>query len=234
MTKISAADLHKGHRSRLRLRLQDLKINNTLPDYELLELLLFRSIPRKDTKQLAKALLQRFGSLNDVFNAPISEITKVDGCGEAVALDIKLVKVILDALNKSSMLQRNLLNSYEAVENYCRSLFGFAKKELFYGIFLDHHHYLISTELLQQGSIDHVIISAREIVALALSLNASGIILVHNHPSGDPNPSLADIETTEKIVQATQIVDIKILDHLIVARDKVFSFYKNGLIKPAI
>lgn len=214
---------YAGHRDRLR---QKFKTNgaDTLADYELLELALFRSVPRRDTKPIAKALLAEFGSFAEVLGAPINRLTEVAGVGDAVALDLKVIHAAAGRLTRGAISKRPLLSSFSAVVEYCRAAMGFEDKEQFRILFLDKRNGLIADEVQQRGTVDHTPVYPREVVRRALELSATAIILVHNHPSGDVTPSSADQSMTRTIVEAAGSMGIIVHDHLIIGRDSHASF----------
>jgi DNA repair protein RadC len=214
---LPAAHDHAGHRQRLKERF----VNGgpeAMPDYELLELLLFSVIPRRDTKPIAKRLLDRFGSFSEIINAPADRLREVTGVGDAVILQLKVVRAGALRLMQRGILQRPLLASWDAVLDYCRAAMGFEAREQFRILFLDKKNRLIADELQQQGTVDHTPVYVREVVKRALELSACAIILVHNHPSGDPTPSRADIDMTKQIAVAAKPLGITIHDHIIVGR----------------
>jgi DNA repair protein RadC len=218
-----------GHRERLRERFRGGGAD-ALPDYELLELVLFRSIPRADTKPLAKALIAHFGSFAEVVSAPVERLVEVKGVGEAVARDLKLIQAAALRLAKGEVMNRPLLASWNAIIDYCRAAMAFETREQFRILFLDKKNQLIADEVQQQGTVDHTPVYTREVIRRALELAATAIILVHNHPSGDPTPSLADIEMTKKIVQAGDKLGVLVHDHIIVGRKAHTSFRNLQLI----
>jgi len=212
------APLHAGHRQRLRDRFRKGGAE-AMPDYELLELVLFRALPRRDTKALAKRLIARFGSFAEVVTAPESRLKEVEGAGEAVVTELKLVRAAALRLMRSELLQRPTLSSWSQVHDYLRAAQGFEQREQFRILFLDKKNHLIADELQQEGTIDHTPVYVREVVKRALELSATAIVLVHNHPSGDPAPSRADIEMTKQIVAAGKPLGVAVHDHIIVGRD---------------
>ncbi len=209
---------YHGHRDRLRTRYRE-QGDSALADYEILEMLLFRLIPRKDTKPIAKALLARFGTLAGVFGAPIALLQEVSGIGEAVALDLKLISTIGHRTLKSELREKQLLSSWSAVIDYCHAAMAYETKEQFRILFLDKRNTLIADEVQQKGTIDHTPVYPREVVKRALELSATAIILVHNHPSGDPTPSRADIDMTKLIVETAKPLGIAVHDHIIIGKD---------------
>jgi len=212
-----------GHRERLRARFMQGGAD-ALPDYELLELVLFRAIPRRDTKDLAKRLLNRFGTFAEVLNAPEPLIKEVPGAGNRVVEELKLVRAAALRLMRSAILSRPALSSWSQVLDYCRAAMGYEAREQFRILFLDKKNHLIADELQQEGTVDHTPVYVREVLKRALELSATAIILVHNHPSGDPAPSRADIEMTRLIVDAGRPLGITVHDHIIVAREGHVSF----------
>ena len=215
----SDATLHaKGHRDRLRARFRNAGAD-TLADYELLELLLFRSIPRRDTKPIAKALLKRFGSFSEVLSAPIDRLREVDGVGEQVAIDLAVIFATAQRFTKGQVKSRHVLASWSSVIDYCRSAMAFAEREEFRVLFLDKRNALIADEVQQRGTVDHTPVYVREVLKRALELGSTAIILVHNHPSGDPTPSRADITMTRQLIDAAKPLNVVIHDHVIVGRD---------------
>lgn len=214
----SAEEHYHGHRDRLRLRFRE-SGDRALADYELLELLLFRLIPRRDTKPVAKALLARFGSLPEVLGAPTHLLTEVKGVGDSVATDLKLVAAIAHRMLKGDLRGRQVLASWSSVIEYCRAAMAFEAREQFRVLFLDKKNALIADEVQQTGTVDHTPVYPREVVKRALELSATAIILVHNHPSGDPTPSRADIEMTKLIVDTARPLGITVHDHIIIGKD---------------
>ncbi len=186
-TALADADTphYHGHRERLRARFQEAGAE-TLPDYELLELLLFRSIPQRDVKPLAKELIQRFGSFAEVLGAPAARLTEVKGVGEGVALDLKVVEAALKRMAKGAVGKRPVLSSWSSVLDYCRMAMAFAEREQFRILFLDKKNILIADEVQQTGTVDHTPVYPREVMRRALELSASAIILVHNYPAQYP------------------------------------------------
>lgn len=222
-----------GHRKRLKERFVKAAATNqtdSIADYEILEMLLFASYPRKDVKPLAKELIENFGSFAQLISAPIEEIKSKTMLGESAIAAIKIVQVAANRLLKASVHKKIVLQSWKALLDYCHAAMGYEKKEQFRVLFLDKKNQLIADEIQQQGTVDHTPVYPREVAKRALENSASAIILVHNHPSGDATPSKADINITEQIVQGLAALDIKLHDHLIIAGDKHYSFAGNGLI----
>jgi DNA repair protein RadC len=216
-TLFSLAGPNAGHRQRLKQRF----LNGgpeALPDYELLELVLFAAVPRRDTKPMAKLLIERFGSFAEVVNAPVERLREVKGVGDGAVLQLKLMRTGALRLLQRGIMQRPVLASWTEVLDYCRAAMGFEAREQFRILFLDKKNRLIADELQQQGTVDHTPVYVREVVKRALELSSSAIILVHNHPSGDPTPSRADIDMTRQIIEAARPLGIAIHDHIIVGR----------------
>ncbi len=209
---------HLGHRERLRARFAETR-GEGLADYEFLELLLFRSIPRRDVKPIAKRLIRRFGSFAEVLAAPPHLLTDVEGVGESVALDLKIVEGSAKRLARGAVAKRPVLSSWSAVLEYCRTAMAFADREEFRILFLDKRNALIADELQQRGTVDHTPVYPREVVKRALELASTAVILVHNHPSRDPTPSSADISMTRQIADVAKPLGIAVHDHIIVGRD---------------
>jgi DNA repair protein RadC len=224
-----AAPHYHGHRERLRDRFRGVGAD-ALSDYELLELVLFRALPRRDVKPLAKTLIGKFGSFAEVVHAPPERLGEVEGLGEAAITEIKLIAAAASRVAKGQLKQRTVLSSWSAVIEYCRAAMAFADKEQFRILFLDKRNQLIADELQQVGTIDHTPVYPREVVKRALELSATAIILVHNHPSGDPTPSKADIDMTRDIAKAALALSITVHDHLVIGRKGHASFKSLGLL----
>ncbi len=220
---------HEGHRERLRLRFLEGGAD-ALPDYEMMELVLFAAIPRRDTKPLAKALLARFGSFADAIAAPRDRLEEVDGVKEAVVAQLKIVEAAALRLAKTRLLGKPAISSWTALIDYCAAAMGRNPTEEFRVLFLDRKNVLIADEVQSKGTVDHAPVYPREIVKRALQLEASSLILVHNHPSGDPSPSRADIEMTREIVAAAKALKIAVHDHLVIGRGAHASFKSLGLL----
>jgi DNA repair protein RadC len=214
---------YHGHRDRLRLRFRE-SGSGSLADYELLELILFRALPRRDVKPLAKALMAKFGSFAEVVSAPPARLAEVDGAGEAVITELKLIEAATRHFVRDKVRERPLLSSWSSVLEYCRASMAFADKEQFRILFLDKRNQLITDEVQQTGTVDHTPVYPREVVKRALELSATAIILVHNHPSGDPTPSHADIQMTQSIVDVAKPLGIALHDHIIVSKEGHASF----------
>jgi DNA repair protein RadC len=206
-----------GHRERLRERFYSAG-PDALSDYELLEMALFAAIPRRDTKPLAKALLKKFGSFAEVIHAPEARLREVDGVKDASVNQLKLIAAAADRIARGEIKRNVALSSWNDVIDYCRSSMAFADKEQFRLLFLDKRNQLIADEVQQIGTIDHTPVYPREVIKRALELSATALILVHNHPSGDPTPSQADIAMTKAIVDIAAPLGIAVHDHIIVGR----------------
>ncbi len=226
------ADLNAGHRGRLRDRFMAGGAD-ALPDYELLELLLFNAIPRRDVKPLAKVLIKEFGNFADVINAPADRLcsvsVEIDGktplkVTTRVLAEFQLARAAALKLTSANLLNRDLMSSYPELIAYCRSATAYEPVEQFRILFLNNKNALIADEKQQTGTINHTPVYVREVIKRALTLNAAAIILVHNHPSGDPTPSRADIQMTSKIVEAAKAVELVVHDHLIIGRGQEVSF----------
>jgi DNA repair protein RadC len=217
----------EGHRGRLRQRAA--AAIAALPDYELLELILARSLPRGDVKPIAKALLARFGSLGGVFGASLEELKQVRGVGPAAGLDLKLVQEATARIGRAEVKKRPMISSWTALLAYVKTAMAHEAREQVRVLFLDKKNCLIADEVMNQGTVDHAPVYPREVVRRALELSASAVILVHNHPSGDPAPSGADIDMTKQVVEAARALRIAVHDHLVVGRDGVASLKSLGL-----
>ena len=201
-----------------------------MPDYELLELTLFAALPRRDTKPLAKALLARFGSFAEVIAAPRARLMEIPGVGENVANHLKIVEAAAQRLGKTGVIGRAALSSWSALLDYCTAAMARSPNEEFRVLFLDRKNVLIADEVQNRGTVDHAPVYPREIVKRALELSASAMILVHNHPSGDPTPSRADIAMTREIVTAAKTLGLAVHDHLVIGRAGHSSFKSLGLL----
>ncbi len=220
---------YHGHRQRLRERFLA-GGQNALPDYELLELLLFLSIPQRDTKPLAKSLIARFGSFGDVIAAPAERLMEVDGVKEATVAALKIVEASALRLAKARVINKPALSSWEALLDYCQAAMARSVTEEFRVLYLDRKNILVADEVHQRGTVDHTPVYPREVVKRALELGASALILVHNHPSGDPTPSRADVAMTKEIAAAAKALKIEVHDHLVIGRGKHASFKAMGLL----
>ncbi|HLI98494.1 MAG TPA: DNA repair protein RadC [Bradyrhizobium sp.] len=213
----SEAPHYHGHRQRLRERFRHAGAD-ALSDYELLEMVLFRVIPRGDVKPLAKSLLKAFGSFAETIHAPEARLRGIKGIGEATITEFKLIAAAAHRIAKGRLRERALLSSWNDVLDYCRTHMAFADKEQFRILFLDKRNQLIADEVQQIGTVDHTPVYPREVIKRALELSATALVLVHNHPSGDPTPSQADIQMTKTIIGIATPLGISVHDHIIVGR----------------
>lgn len=229
-SKLSADTPHyHGHRERLRERFLEGGAA-ALPDYELLELVLFRAIPQRDVKGLAKDLIKRFGSFAEVCAAPPALLMEFNGIKKAVVTELKLIEAAAQRFAKGEIAQKPVLGSCSKVLDHCRTSMAFSEREQFRVLFLDRGNALIADEVQQTGTVDHTPVYPREVVRRALELSATAVILVHNHPSGDPKPSRADIEMTKTLADIARPLGIELHDHIIVGRGGHTSFKAMGLI----
>lgn len=212
------SDDKAGHRQRLRDRFSNGGAD-AVPDYELLEMILFRAFPRIDTKPIAKRLLSRFGSFAEVVAAPPDRLKEIEGIGDRAVQELKLIKTAAERLTKGQIQARPALSSWNGVLDYLRLAQGFEDREHFRILFLDKKNHLIADEVQGRGTVDHTPVYVREVVKRALELAATAIILVHNHPSGDPTPSRADIDVTKQIIDAAKPLGVTVHDHIIVGRN---------------
>ena len=217
----------RDHRKRLRARFLDGGAN-AMPDYELLELVLFRAIPRRDVKPLARTLLDKFGDFNGVISAPPDQLHQVSGVGEAVLCELKIVEASAHRLARARVMQKPVISSWDAVLDYCHTTMAHRDIEQFRIFFLDRKNVLIADEEQARGTVDHVPVYPREVVKRALQLNASALILIHNHPSGDPTPSDDDITMTRRVQEACDALSITLHDHIIVGKSCELSFRSSG------
>lgn len=217
------------HRKRLRERFMTGGAA-AIPDYEMLELILFRAIPRQDVKPLSRLLLDVFGDFNRVLSAPAARLSEVKGVGDAVITELKIVEAAAQRLARSRILQRHVISSWDAVLDYCHTTMAHRDTEQFRVLYLDRKNVLVADEAQGQGTVDHVPVYPREVVKRALELNASALILVHNHPSGDPTPSEADIAMTQQILTAAEALGLTLHDHLVIGKSRELSFRSAGLL----
>lgn len=220
---------YAGHRQRLRERFV-FGGEDAMQDYELLELLLFMAIPRRDVKPLAKDLLNAFGSLPELMSAPHSALSQVEGVSENTATAIKTVSALAARMMKQELMQKPVLNNWTRLMDYCHMTMAHETKEHFRILFLNKKNEMIADEIQGSGTVDHTPAYPREIMKRALELGATALILMHNHPSGDPKPSQTDIDMTNQIIAAAKPFDITIHDHVIIARNGQTSFRNEGLI----
>jgi DNA repair protein RadC len=212
-----------GHRERLRTRFMTAG-PDALLDYELLELVLFRALPRQDTKPLAKQLIAKFGSFAEVIGAAPERLKEIKGVGDAIVTEIKLIEAASLRSLRAGVINRPVLQSWTQLIDYCHASMAYSPKESFRVLFLDKKNLLIADEVQQEGTVDHTPVYPREVIKRALELSACAIVLVHNHPSGDPTPSRADIEMTRRIVEAADKLGIQVHDHVIIGRSGHASF----------
>jgi DNA repair protein RadC len=217
----------RDHRQRLRARFLDGGAQ-AVPDYEMLELVLFRAIPRRDVKPLARALLDMFGDFAGVISAPTERLSGVAGVGEAVICELKVVEAAAHRLAQARVMNRAVISSWEALLSYCRASMAHRETEQFRVFYLDRKNVLIADEEQARGTVDHVPVYPREVVRRALHHNASALILVHNHPSGDPTPSVADIDMTAQVARAAEVLGITLHDHVVIGRAGEVSFRADG------
>jgi DNA repair protein RadC len=215
------------HRQRLRARFMQGGAQ-PMPDYEMLELVLFRAIPRQDVKPLARALIDRFGDFNRVLSAPVARLREVRGVGVRVVEELKIVEAAAHRMARARVIDRPVISGWDAVLDYCHTTMAHRDTEQFRILYLDRKNVLIADEEQARGTVDHVPVYPREVVKRALELNASALILVHNHPSGDPGPSQADISMTAQIVAAAEALNIAVHDHLIIGKLRELSFRAEG------
>jgi DNA repair protein RadC len=228
-TSKSAASDAAGHRGRLRGRFMKSGAD-TLPDYEMLELLLFQAQLRRDMKSLAKRLLKKFGSFSATISAEPTDLKEVEGVGDAVVVTLKTVQAAALRLSLEEIMDQPVLSNWNKLIAYCRAAMGHHKNEHFRILFLNRQNALIADEVQQTGTVDHTPVYPREVVKRALELGATALIMVHNHPSGDPTPSKADIEMTKDVAEAGGNLGIVLHDHLIMARAGHSSFKEMGLL----
>jgi len=209
---------YHGHRERLRERFHGAG-PDALSDYELLEMVLFTAKSQGDVKPLAKTLIKKFGSFAEVIHAPETRLREVKGIGDRTVTELKLIAAAASRIAKGQLQQRTMLSSWDAVIGYCRTSMAFADKEQFRVLFLDKRNQLIADEVQQVGTVDHTPVYPREVIKRALELSATAIILVHNHPSGDPTPSQADIQMTRAIIDIAGPLGISVHDHIIVGKN---------------
>lgn len=235
---ISAASIGTGarlpsyitdHRRRLRERFMAGGAA-ALPDYEMLELVLFRAIPRQDVKPLARRLIDRFDDFNGVISASPARLAETEGVGDAVICELKIIEAAAQRLARGRVMRRQVISSWDALVDYCHTIMAHRETEHFRVLYLDKKNALIADEEQARGTVDHVPVYPREVVKRALELNASALILVHNHPSGDPTPSDADILLTGQIGSAAEALGLVLHDHLIIGKSREQSFRASGLL----
>ncbi len=219
----------EGHRQRMRTRLLTAG-PDSLADHELLEIVLFLALPRRDTKPIARALLTRFGSFANVIAAPLPELRGVDGMGEAGAAALKTVQAAALRLVRSEVQDRPLLGNWDQLMAYLNAVLSRERVEQFRILFLDNRNRLLADEAQARGTVNHTPVYPREVAKRALELHATALILVHNHPSGDPTPSRADIQMTQEIKAALATLSVLVHDHVIVGNGRWLSFREKGLL----
>lgn len=217
----------KDHRRRLRERFMT-GGSAAMPDYELLELVLFRSIPRQDVKPLARALMDTFGDFNRVLTAPEERLRQIKGVGDTVITDLKILEACAHRMARARVMQRHVISGWDALLDYCHTTMAHQETEQFRVFYLDRKNVLIADEEQAKGTVDHVPVYPREVAKRALELNASALILVHNHPSGDPTPSQSDIDMTNRIQDACTALGLTLHDHLIIGKSTELSFRAQG------
>ncbi len=217
----------KDHRKRLRERFIS-GGSGAMPDYELLELVLFRSIPRQDVKPLARLLMDTFGDFNRVLTAPEERLRQIKGVGETVITDLKILEACAHRMARARVMQRHVISGWDALLDYCHTTMAHREIEQFRVFYLDRKNVMIADEEQAKGTVDHVPVYPREVAKRALELNASALILVHNHPSGDPTPSQSDIDMTNRIQNACTALGLTLHDHLIIGKSTELSFRSEG------
>lgn len=219
----------RDHRARLRERFLEGGAT-AVAEYELLEMILFAAIPRQDVKPLARALIEAFGDLNGVLSASQVRLARIKGVGPAVICQLKVTEAAAHRMARARVLRKQVISSWDALVDYCHTVMAHRPTEQFRVLFLDRKNVLIADEEQARGTVDHVPVYPREVVKRALELDASAIILVHNHPSGDPTPSESDISMTAQIDHAAQALGVVLHDHLIIGRSRELSFRAEGLL----
>lgn len=217
----------RDHRQRLRQRFMA-GGSAAMPDYELLELVLFRAIPRQDVKPLARRLMDEFGDFNRVLTAPVERLRTIKGVGDTVITDLKILEACAHRMARARVMQRHVISGWDALLDYCHTTMAHGETEQFRVFYLDRKNVLIADEEQARGTVDHVPVYPREVAKRALELNASALILVHNHPSGDPTPSQSDIDMTGRIQDACGALGLTLHDHLIIGKSTELSFRSKG------
>jgi DNA repair protein RadC len=218
-----------GHRDRMRTRLLTAG-PDALADYELLEMLLFLALPRRDTKPIAKALIARFGSFAATISAPLNDLRGVEGMGEAAVAALKTVQAAALRLARAEVMDKPVLGNWDRLMDYLNAVMARDRIEQFRVLFLDTRNRLLADEAQSRGTVHHTPVYPREVVRRALELQATALILVHNHPSGDPTPSRDDIEMTREVKAAAQALSILLHDHVIIGNGRWLSFRREGLL----
>ncbi len=218
-----------GHRARLRARFLSGGAD-AIAEHEMIEMVLFLALPRRDTKPIARSLLIRFGSYAGVISASVPDLLAVDGLGEAGASALKIVQAAAQRLSKSEVLYKPVLNNWDRLMEYLQAVLAREKIEQFRILFLDNRNRLLADEIQGSGTVNHTPVYPREVIKRALELHATAFILVHNHPSGDPSPSEEDIALTKEIKHAATALAIVLHDHVIVGNGRWLSFRRAGLL----
>ncbi len=219
----------EGHRTRMRARLLQ-SGPDSVADHELLEMMLFLALPRRDTKPIARALLTRFGSFANAVSAPLPDLRTIEGLGDAGIAALKTIQAAALRLARSEVLNLPVLNNWDRLMEYLQMVLGRERIEQFRILFLDNRNRLLADEAQARGTVNHTPVYPREVVKRALELHATGLILVHNHPSGDPSPSREDVEMTRLIGQAAGALSVVLHDHVIVGNGRWFSFRREGML----
>ncbi len=223
-------DSHKeGHRSRLRGRFLKSSFES-IPDYELLEVLLFLSNPRADMKPVAKNLMEKFKTLTGIFQAVPEDLLQVKGVGESVCVTFRAIHLVAQRISQESLKKRAVFSSLSDLVRHCRLRIVDPSREQFHVMYLDKKGQLIGEESHQVGTIDATMVYPREIIKKALGWGASGLVLVHNHPSGDCTPSSSDVELTRYIAEAGKMLGIEVMDHIIISAVESYSMAQQGMI----
>lgn len=217
----------KDHRARLRERFMSGGAQ-ALPDYEMLELVLFRAIPRQDVKPLARRLLDRFGDFNGVLSASPQRLKEMHGVGDSVVQELKIIEAAAHRLSRARVMGRRVVSSWQDLLAYCHTTMSHRETEQFRVLYLDRKNTLIADEAVAEGTVGHVPVYPREVVRRALEVGASALILVHNHPSGDPTPSRDDIDMTRKVAEAAAALEIQLHDHIVIGKSREVSFRSDG------
>ena len=217
----------EGHRVRMRARLLQAG-PDSVADHELLEMMLFLALPRRDTKPIARALLTRFGTFANAVSAPVPDLRRIEGLGDAGIAALKTIQAAALRLSRSEVLDRPVLDNWDRLMAYLQAVLGREQVEHFRILFLDNRNRLLADEAQARGTVNHTPVYPREVVKRALELHATALILVHNHPSGDPSPSRDDVEMTRLIAAAAGALDIALHDHIIVGNGRWFSFRREG------
>lgn len=222
-------DFAVGHRHRMKKRLMRSSLGS-LDDYEIVELMLFNSIPRKDVKRIAKILLKKFGNIGKMSSAPANQLSEIHNIGDSTIALFRLIQEVVLRVNKEQIITKPIFKSWDKLINYVRSNIGYSATENFQILYLNNKNIPIAEELCEYGTINSVNIYPREVVKRALYHEASGIVIVHNHPSGITEPSTADKEITKSLQRALEVISVKVLDHIIISSNSYFSFRNNDLL----